>query len=496
MQSKQTFLKICTNLKHIIKEIELCGGTSYMVGGSVRDLVLNKPIKDADIEVHGTTQKKLESILKKFGPVIFVGQKFGVLRLKKFDVDWSLPRKDSKGRKPIVKIDPFLSIEIACKRRDLTMNAMAINLNFVCKNLTKLRLLKGTQFIKTLQIIDPYGGLKDITKKQLCAVDKTLFIEDPLRFFRVMQFIGRFEMQPDKNLNNICKNMALCDPELNKPLARERIFEEIKKLFLKSKKPSLGIRWLLKIERLNEIFPEIYNLIGTKQNPKYHPEGDVFEHTMQVLDAAANIEFYDKKNIENEKFLVIMAAFCHDLGKPKATDAELHARGHERMGVPICNSLLKRLTNQKTFIIAVKKLVEHHRAPAALLSDGAELKAYKRLALKLSPEATLRHLGLLTLADMRGRKGKSKNPFKKKFTNLFLRFMQKVKAAQVENKPEPAVLLGRHLIDCVKPGPDMGRLLNMAYTIQIEENIKNWMELKKRVLSYPLSSKTVKSERD
>ena len=483
MQSKQMFLKICRNLRPIFNEIEKCGGASYMVGGSVRDLVLNKPIKDADIEVHGITQKTLESALKKFSSVILVGKKFGVLRLKKFDVDWSLPRKDSKGRKPIVEIDPFMSIEVACKRRDLTMNAMAIDLNFVCKNMGNIRALKGQSFVDALQIIDPYEGLKDIEKMRLRAVDKTLFIEDPLRFFRVMQFIGRFNMQPDANLNKICKTMQLWDAELGQPLARERIFEEIKKLFLKSKQPSLGIRWLLKINRLKEVLPEIYDLIGTKQNPKYHPEGDVFEHTMQVLDAAANIEFYDEKNIENEKFLVMMASLCHDLGKPKATDAELHARGHERMGVPICNSLLKRLTNQKTFIAAIKKLVEYHRAPAALLNDGAELKAYKRLALKLAPEATLRHVGLLTLADMRGRKGKSACPFKKKFAGFFLRFMNKIKSAQVEHKPEPAILQGRHLIDCVKPGPEMGKFLNLAYNIQIEEGIKDWQELKRRVLS-------------
>ena len=282
MQSKQTFLKICRKLKPIFKEIEKCGGTSYMVGGSVRDLVLNQPIKDSDIEVHGITHKKLEYALKKFGTVILVGKKFGVFRIKKFDVDWSLPRKDSKGRKPIVEIDPFMSIDIACKRRDLTMNAMAIDLNFVCKNMIKLMSLKGSNFVNALQIIDPYGGLKDIEKMRLRAVDKTLFIEDPLRFFRVMQFIGRFNMKPDASLNKICKTMALLDSELCQPLARERVFEEIKKLFLKSQQPSIGIRWLLKINRLKEIFPEIYDMVGIKQNPKYHPEGDVFEHTMQV----------------------------------------------------------------------------------------------------------------------------------------------------------------------------------------------------------------------
>lgn len=482
MQSSKMFLKICRQLKPVLNEIEKNGGISYLVGGSVRDLVLNKPVKDADIEVHGLSHKRLEAVLKKFGTVLLVGKKFGVFKLKKFDADWSLPRKDSKGRKPIVKIDPDMGIEVACRRRDLTMNAMAIDLNFVCKKIEKLKKLSETRFIKALQIIDPYGGLKDISKNQLCAVDSKLFLEDPLRFFRVMQFIGRFEMYPDKTLNDICKSMELWDTSLQKPLARERIFEEIKKLLLKSMQPSLGFRWLLKINRLKEIFPEIYDLVGVMQNPKYHPEGDVFEHTMQALDAAANLEFYNKADPYEEKFLIMLAVLCHDLGKPAVTDKDLHAYGHAQVGAKICGTLLKRLTNQKTLTISIKKLVDNHCAPLTLISEKAGAKAYKRLALKLSPEVSLRHIALLSLADKRGRNVKNSKPFVKKYAGDFLRFMQKIKAAQVENRPEPPILLGRHLIGLVKPGPEIGKILKQAYEIQIEEGITDVEELKRRVM--------------
>ena len=110
---------------------------------------------------------------------------------------------------------------------------------------------------------------------------RQLFVEDPLRLFRVMQFIGRFTMKPDKQLNEICARMSL------KGISVERIESEFDKLLLKSKRPSLGIRWLLEIGRLQEIFPELAATIGVQQEPDWHPEGDVFEHTMQSLDAAA-----------------------------------------------------------------------------------------------------------------------------------------------------------------------------------------------------------------
>ncbi|MCF7899550.1 hypothetical protein K9L05_02780, partial [Candidatus Babeliales bacterium] len=245
-------------IKDIIKEIIKYGGTPYLVGGSVRDYVLKRDIKDVDIEIHNLSLDKLEECLKKFGRIKLVGKQFGVLRLHNYDIDWSLPRKDSIGRKPIVQIDPNMTIEMACKRRDLTMNAMAIDLSFVCND---------NFDIKNLQIIDPYSGLQDIKNKKLRAVDTKLFNEDPLRFFRVMQFIGRFEFWPDSELNNLCKKMELKDQITGVIVAKERISEEIKKLFLKSQRPSLGFRWLQETDRLKEIFPEIYNLIGVQQRP-------------------------------------------------------------------------------------------------------------------------------------------------------------------------------------------------------------------------------------
>ncbi len=259
----QDTLKNYHPIELIIAALDRAGATVLLVGGAVRDLLLSLPVKDLDIEVHGLALPELEKILKQFGPVSLVGKSFGVLRVHGLDIDWSLPRSDSGGRKPTVTVDPHLSLHDAFIRRDLTVNAMGINL-------------------KTFELIDPFDGLADLQNKILRTPDVQFFAQDPLRLFRVMQFIGRFNMQPDKQLNDICAAMDIST------ISTERIELEFEKLLLKSARPSLGIRWLRQIGRLKEIMPELYRTIGVEQNREFHPEGDVFEHTMQAIDAAAH----------------------------------------------------------------------------------------------------------------------------------------------------------------------------------------------------------------
>ena len=228
-------------VKKIVAEIAKKNGKALLVGGAVRDLLLGLPTKDLDIEIHGLPLDQLQEILSQFGPVSIVGKSFGVLRLHSLDpafaqdelrrtgIDWSLPRADSAGRHPEVIIDPNMNFADAFKRRDLTINAMGIDLN-------------------TYELIDPWNGYADLKAGILRAPDEKLFMEDPLRLFRVMQFIGRFEMQPDKELNAICSKMSF------KGISVERIEAEFDKLLLKSKRPSLGIRWLREIGRLHTVF--------------------------------------------------------------------------------------------------------------------------------------------------------------------------------------------------------------------------------------------------
>lgn len=451
----QNILAHYPQVSTILNAIHAHGGKALLVGGAVRDLLLGLQVKDLDIEIYGLTTEALEKILRSFGPVSLVGKSFGVLRLHSLDIDWSLPRADSAGEKPTVVIDPNMSFGQAFKRRDLTINAMGIDLH-------------------TYELIDPFNGQQDLKNKLLRPTDIQLFEEDPLRFFRVMQFIGRFEMEPTESLNALCRVMDISQVSI------ERIEMEFEKLLLKSVRPSRGIRWIAMLDRLHGIVPELAATCGVAQNPAWHPEGDVFEHTMQALDAAAAIVYADKKT----KLIGLYAALCHDLGKAVTTQniagvwkSPLHAHA----GVPLAKFMLQRITNNKELIDTVCKMVKYHMEPLQFVIGGAKMSAYKRLANKLAPQVTINMLADLALADRRGRNAQSHEPLTCAEPGVE-EFRQRAVEAQVLESKEEPVLQGKDIIDLVTPGPAMGRLLRKAYEIQIEEGITDKDQLKRRVL--------------
>ncbi len=438
----------------IVQQISNHAGRVLLVGGAVRDLLLGDSIKDLDFEVYHLSLDDLEKLLASFGPVSLVGKSFGVLRLHGLDADWSVPRTDSAGRKPQVTINANMSMHDAFSRRDLTMNAMGIDL-------------------VTGELIDPFNGLHDLENGVLRAPSLELFGEDPLRFYRVMQFIGRFDAYPDDQLNALCKNMDVSQVSI------ERVDAEFEKLLLRSKRPSLGIRWLAQIGRITDILPELAATIGVAQEPSWHPEGDVFEHSMQSLDAAAVLSYKD----EQEKLIILYAALCHDLGKvttSKIIDGKIHSYGHEIAGIEPTKRLLKRITTKKIIIDTVPVLVRYHMQP--FLFEKAGNAAYKRLALKLAPRANVQMLCQLALADKRGR-GLQHTPLQIDFPAL-RDFLHKAEQLQILYKPEEPLLQGKDIIDAVAPGPKMGVLLQEAYKIQIAENIRDKEQLKKRVLGH------------
>lgn len=437
----------------IVSAIAHSNGRALLVGGVVRDMVMKAPIKDIDIEVYGLSENELEKILKSFGRVNIVGKSFGVLRIEGLDVDWSLPREDSSGRKPIVMVDPHMSIQKASQRRDLTMNAMAYD-------------------ILTQEFIDTWGGMKDIANGILRTPDQHLFTEDPLRFYRVMQFVGRFNMMPDDVLNQLCKTMDIST------VSRERIEEEFKKLLLRSERPSLGIRWLQSIDRLAELLPELSHTIGVLQEYKWHPEGDVFEHSMQALDAAALIA--KKYDNEFDKLVLLYAALCHDLGKvttTKTINGVIKSIGHERESKRLARTMMRRITHNSDLINAVSSLVLHHMSPLQFTKNKAGLPAYKRLANKLDERVNMAMLIDLCMADKRGRNDGSNIPLTVDFPDVAI-FKEKTEQAQVlYTKVEP-LLKGNDILDIVLAGPQMGELLRYAYQIQIEKDVTNKQILK------------------
>lgn len=453
------FLDSHDQIKKIVHTCHQAGGELLLVGGAVRDLLLGLPLKDFDIEIHKLPVETVQKLLSQFGHVRLVGKQFGVFKIDGIVADWSLPRTDGTGRKPTVVVDHNLSYHDAFGRRDLTINAMGLNLI-------------------TGELIDPYNGQKDLKSGILRAPRPEFFIQDPLRFFRVVQFIGRFQMTPEHSFEELLATMSL------EGVSIERIHSEYEKLFLLSERPSLGLRWLNKIGRLQELLPELAATVGIEQRLDYHPEGDVFEHTMQAVDAAAQlVRKYelDKK----DAVMLIISAVCHDLGKVTTTrmhEGRLISWNHEIEGVAPAQKLLVALTPVESIKRAVLKMVRYHMMPGALIKNGAKNAAYKRLAVNLAPEVTPFQLSLLAQADKRGRNHLSHIPLDEPAVNEVMQFDAKIKELGLLNGPEKAIIQGADLLDVCPAGPALGKMVEEAYTIQIEEGITNKAELKQRVL--------------
>lgn len=450
-----TFPQTTARIQAACRAIEAAGGTAYIVGGAVRDAILNRPIKDIDIEVHGIPLDALQAILGTYETVALIGKSFGVLRWFESGIDWSLPRTDSAGRKPQVTINPHLDIADALRRRDLTMNAMALN-------------------VHTGELVDPFGGLRDIENKSLRAPDARFFPEDPLRFYRVLQFAARFGMTPDDELRTICASMDLAG------VAHERVADEYEKLMMQAPTPSVGFRVLETIGRLPELLPELAALADTPQDPRWHPEGDVLEHTMQAIDSAAAdpAEQIDRRAL-------IYGALCHDLGKATTTvitPQKISSHRHEEEGVPLAQKLLKRLTAGNALLSVVPVLVRWHMAPGIFVRQDTPIRAYKRLAFRLAPHTNLRTLTAVSYADRRGRNPQRGAPLAGPVPELDL-FAQNAQVAGIFDGPEQPIVTGKDLMAYVAPGPRLGELVRHAYQIQIEKGILDKDELIKRVLS-------------
>jgi tRNA nucleotidyltransferase (CCA-adding enzyme) len=311
----------------------------------------------------------------------------------------------------------------------------------------------------TLEYLDPHGGRRDLREKRLRATDPVHFREDPLRGLRVAGFAARFEMAPDDELKKLCSELDLSE------LSAERVFAELEKLLLRSEKPSIGFE-LLRETTLLRFFPEVEALVGVPQEPDWHPEGDVWIHTMMVLDEAAKLQ---TGNAEDDLPLMY-GALAHDFGKPATTrtiGGRITSYEHDVKGAVIAEAFLEKLRAPKELTKKVEALVRHHLAPALFHKNGATAKAYRRLARDLDasgvrPDQLLRvatadHLGRTT-DDAFARRFPSGEQFKNMMESLEL---------TVEAPKD--VVLGRHLIARGhRPGPEFGRLLAECRDVQDE----------------------------
>ncbi len=435
------------------------GGRALLVGGCVRDMLMNTEPKDWDLEVYQLEPAKLREILDQFPPVNVVGEAFTVYKLG-HDLDVSSPRRERKAgrghRGFVIEGDTTMTISEATQRRDFTVNAI---LNDPL----------------TGELIDPFGGQQDIKKKVLRAVSRETFPEDSLRVLRAAQFASRFEFDIDSETVALCRTIDLTD------LPQERIWGEMEKLLLGSRRPSVGIDWLRKLGAVDQLFPEIKSLEGVPQDPEWHPEGDVYVHTLLIVDRAR--EVIDDLPYPKQ-VTVMLAALAHDFGKPATTEfleGRWRSRGHEEAGVTPTESFLDRLNihtlegyDARAQIIA---LVREHLKPGEFYKKRDEVGdgAFRRLARKCELDLLYR----VARADSLGRNADWIPREKWYDAEAQEWFIQRATELDVNQRPPAPLLMGRHLLEMgLKPGPKMGEITRAVYEMQLDGRVQSLDEAK------------------
>lgn len=453
------FAHLPTKVLRLAEAVRAAGGRALLVGGCVRDPLMGRASKDWDVEVYGIAPAELRALLERFGRVDAVGEAFTVYKLGAH-LDVSIPRRERKTgrghRGFVIEGDPQMSIAEAARRRDFTINALLAD-------------------PLTGEIIDPFQGRADIERRLLRAVAPDTFIEDSLRVLRAAQFAARLEFEIEPATVALCRTIDLTE------LPAERIWGELEKSLLRAQRPSIGFEWLAKLGATAQLFPEIQALVGVPQEPDWHPEGDVDQHTRLTLDRA-------REQIDDlpyaKQVTVMLAALCHDFGKPATTEfveGRIRSRGHDVAGVAPTISFLDRLKIFKLDGYDVRaqvcELVRLHLKPGEfykqrdVIGDGA----FRRLAGRCELELLYR----VARADTLGRNA----PWveRERWFDAVPQewFIARARALEVAERAPDPLLMGRHLIASgLKPSPLFGRILNAVYEMQLDGRVETLEEAK------------------
>jgi tRNA nucleotidyltransferase (CCA-adding enzyme) len=432
------------NVRQIAEAARAAGGRALVVGGWVRDRLLGRESKDIDIEVFGVRADRLRALLEALGRVETVGESFQVYKLG--DIDVSLPRRESKSghghRGFDVTGDPAMTITDAARRRDFTINAIAWD-------------------PLDDEYLDPFDGRGDLSRSMLRVVDPSTFPDDSLRVLRAVQFAARFGFELDGQARALCRTIPLDD------LPPERIWGEIDKL-LSAPRPSIGFALALEIGTVEKLFPELHALVGCPQEPEWHPEGDVWVHTLQVIDQART-RVGDLRR--PERIVMMLGAVCHDFGKPATTafaDGRIRSIDHEEQGVAPATTFLDRLNVRSIDGYDVRRqvlgLVAQHLKPGMWFKVRNEVGngAFRRLSQKVDLELLAR----LAKADCLGRMPGTFN------CDAMDWFLERARSLGVERRPPAPILLGRHLLELgMQPGPRVGEVLKTVYEQQLDGTV-------------------------
>jgi poly(A) polymerase len=435
----------------IAEEAEALNQEAFVVGGYVRDIFLKRESKDIDIVVLGSGIDLAQQVANKLGDNVTVNvfRNFGTAMIK-FDgleIEFVGARKESyrlDSRKPIVEEG---SLEDDQKRRDFTINAMAIHLT---KN-------------NFGELLDPFNGISDLEHKIIrTPLDADItFSDDPLRMMRAIRFASQLHFQIDKAaIESITKNC-----ERIKIVSGERISEELNKIILSSK-PSIGLDLLFKTGLLQIIFPQMCLLHGVEYiNGQGHK--DNFYHTLQVLDNVART---------SDDLWLRWAAILHDIAKPATKRFEPGQgwtfHGHEDKGARMVKNIFRQLKlplNEKMKF--VEKLVQLHLRPIVLAQEHVTDSAIRRLLFDAGDDIDA--LMILCHADVT-----TKNEYKiKKYKENFRIVTEKLKEVEekdrIRNWQPP--ITGEHIMETfnISPGKEVGIIKNAIREAILEGEIRN-----------------------
>lgn len=366
--------------KAVLDEIEMHGGKVYIVGGIVRDLLIFNQVDyhDVDVEIYHLSLEQLQKILEAFGQVNEIGKSFGILKLSTLpNFDFAIPRKEKKTGTTHqdfdVIVDENMDLKEASIRRDLTINALLYEYN-------------------SDTILDFYQGIEDIHHSCIRMVNQKTFKEDPLRVYRIAQFASRFEFYVDSKTKQYCKEMV--KDGLLQTVSLSRIYDEYCKLLM-SLHPSIGLRFL---QEINALPPYLKVLEDTIQRQDYHPEGNVMNHVLLVMDIAALV-----KTKASHPLGFMWSCLFHDLGKPVVTTSDGHAPKHNEAGVEIfkqqCRQLIPNIKLQKY----IETMIFYHMHLMNMTRNHAKDISYLRVLKGIDGILPIDDLILISKCDKLGR---------------------------------------------------------------------------------------------
>ena len=408
----------------------------YLVGGAVRDGILDIPTKDFDFTTNASPEESIKMLNDEGYKTTEVGRAFGTIELqvKENLIHITTFRKDTyenSSRNPSIEAAADLKTDLS--RRDFTINSIAYSIN---EN----------------ELLDPFFGLKDLSLGIIKTPDDPIisFSDDPLRMLRLCRFISTHGFSPDDDTHTAMRNNV----ERIKIISVERIRDELNKLLLGNDAP-MGIRALVESGLSSYIIPEI-NELKMEVDPKHHHK-DVYEHSLEVLSGVP------------PRLSLRMGALLHDIAKPNTKGIEngkVHFRHHEVVGARMTKKILKRLKYDNKTIEDVAQLVEQSARPHTFKMGWTD-SAVRRYIVDAGH--MLEDLNALVRADVT-----TKNKQKKREIHQTLDEMEKrieeVKAKEELSKIRPA-LSGDEIMEHfnIQPGPKVGVIMKALYEQRIND---------------------------